>query len=86
MWGIVKDWRFFTYQSEISYLGCFTSDIRKIDLEVENPLKLNDWCFVRYHNVLIQKSITLVNGRLESNPTTVVWMEVADFYLEPGEA
>jgi hypothetical protein len=28
----------------------------------------------------------LVNGRLEGNPTSEVWREVAEFHLEDGEA
>jgi hypothetical protein len=75
-----------TYQCEIGNLGCYTSEIRKIVVDDDNPLKLDDWGFVRYHNSLIQKCKTLVNGRLEDNPMPKVWREVAEFHLEDREA
>jgi hypothetical protein len=75
-----------TYLCEIGNLGHYTSEIRKIVMDDDNPLKLDDWGFVRYHNSLIQKCKTLVNGRLEENLTSEVWREVAEFHLEDGEA
>jgi hypothetical protein len=55
-------------------------------MDDDNPLKLDDWGCVGYHNSLIQKCKTLVNGRLEDKPTSEVWREVAEFHLEDGEA
>jgi hypothetical protein len=51
-------------------------------LEDECPLKVNDWGLVRYHNALIQKLRSLVNGRLEKTPTSEVWREMAEFHHE----
>jgi hypothetical protein len=61
-----------TYQCEIGNLAYYTSEIRKIVMDDYNPLKLDNLGFVRYHNSLIQKYNTLVNGRLENNPTSEV--------------
>ncbi len=55
-------------------------------MDIDNPLKLDDWGYVKYHNSLIQKCKTLVNGRLEDNLTSEVWREVAEFHLEEGKA
>jgi len=75
-----------TYKCEVGNIGYLTSEIRKIVLEDENPLKLDDYGIVWYHNAFIQKVKTVVNGRLEDNPTAKLWREVAEFHLEEGEA
>jgi hypothetical protein len=62
-------------------LGEIASTITKIVLEDENPLKLDDYGFFRYHRSQIRKLKTLVNGRLEDNPTAAVWRETADFHF-----
>jgi hypothetical protein len=56
------------YKIEIGNFGYFTSTIRKIVLEDENPLKLEGWGFAWYQRSLIQKLRIMVNGRLEDNP------------------
>jgi hypothetical protein len=38
----------------------------------ENPLKLDDHGYVRYHGSQIRKLKTLANGKLEDNPTAAV--------------
>jgi hypothetical protein len=58
------------YRSEIGNLGEIMSIITKIVLEDEDPFKLDDHGLVRYHGSQIRKLKTLVNGRLEDNPTT----------------
>jgi hypothetical protein len=68
------------YRSEIGYLG-----ITRIVREDENPIKLDDHGFVRYHGSQIRKLKNLVNGRLEDNATAHVWRETAEFHLKPGE-
>ena len=61
------------------------STITKIEIEDENPVKLDDHGFVRYHGSQIRKLKNLVNGRLEDNATAHVWREIAEFHLQPGE-
>jgi hypothetical protein len=73
------------YRSEIGNLVEMTSTITKIVLEDENPLKLDDTGFVRYHGSQIRKLKILVNGRLEDIPTAAIWREIAEFHLEAGE-
>jgi hypothetical protein len=60
------------YRSEIGNLGDMISTITKIAPEDENPLKLDDNGFVRYHGTQIRKLKTLVNGKLQPNPTSAV--------------
>ncbi len=38
-----------------------------------------------YHGSQIRKLKTLVNVRLEDNPTAAAWRETAELHLEPGE-
>ncbi len=66
-------------------MGEIISTITKIVLEDENPLKLDDHGFVRYHESQIRKLKTVVNGRLEDSPTAAVWRETAELHLQPGE-
>jgi hypothetical protein len=73
------------YRSEIGNLGEMISTITKIVVEDENPLKLDDHGFVRYHGSHIRKLKILVNGRLQQNATSAVWRETAEFRLQPGE-
>ena len=73
------------YRSEIGNLGDMISTITKIEIEDENPVKLDDHGFVRYHGSQIRKLKNLVNGRLEDNATAHVWREIAEFHLQPGE-
>jgi hypothetical protein len=73
------------YRSEIGNLGDMISTLTKIEPEDENPLKLDDHGFVRYHGTLIRKLKTLVNGKLQPNLTSAVWRETAEFHLQPGE-
>jgi hypothetical protein len=66
------------YRSKIGNLGEKRSTITKIVLGDENPLKLDDHGFVRYHGSQIRKLKIILNGRLEDNST-------AEFHLRPGE-
>jgi hypothetical protein len=59
-----------TYLCEIGNFHYYTSEIRNIIMDDDNPLKLDKWGYVRYHNSLIQKCKTLVNGRLEDYLTS----------------
>jgi hypothetical protein len=61
-------------------LGEIISTMTKIVLEDENPLKLDDHGLSQ-----IRKLKTVVNGRLEDNPTAAVWRETAEFHLQPRE-
>jgi hypothetical protein len=49
------------YRSEIGNLGDMISTITKIEPEDENPLKLDDHGFVRYHGTPIRKLKNLAN-------------------------
>jgi hypothetical protein len=73
------------YSSEIGNLGDMISTITKIKPEDENPVKLGDHGFVRYHGTLIRKLKNLLNGKLQPNATADVWRETAEFHLQPGE-
>jgi hypothetical protein len=73
------------YRSKIGNLGEKRSTITKIVLGDENPLKLDDHGFVRYHGSQIRKLKIILNGRLEDNSTAQVWRETAEFHLKPGE-
>ena len=73
------------YRSEIGNLGDMISTITKIEPEDENPLKLDDHGFVRYHGTPIRKLKNLVNGKLQPNATADIWRETAEFHLQPGE-
>jgi hypothetical protein len=73
------------YRSEIGNLGDMISTITKIEPVDENPLKLDDHGFVRYHGTPIRKLKNLVNGKLQPNATADIWRETAEFHLQPGE-
>jgi len=73
------------YKCEIGNLGYKTSEIRAIVFKDENPVKLDDWGFVRYHHAWIQKLKSLVDGVLVDNPCASVWREIAEYHLQEGE-